>query len=202
MIVGPSFFFVHVPKTGGDSVRAWCHHLSRFGSDNAVPDWWVEDSGSMTKHEPASRFPGADQKKHRIASFRRLSDWTLSMLHELTYHETLMRKWGIQGFAPETALVHPFADYYLETVTNGARINTWLRCEYLLDDFVRFFDKQIIPCDVGELRAVPTKPVRQYPHNPNLYWDSRDVENIYKLNPKWSLIEKRLYPQSEIPLTN
>ena len=80
VIEGPSFVWLHLPKTGGTSTAHLFRSLAIPGV-NVDPDEIDEKHQSLAVRQQATQSPG---KKLSIITTRRLADWLLSDWHHKT----------------------------------------------------------------------------------------------------------------------
>lgn len=192
MVIGPDFVYAHIPKTGGDAVH-------QYFSLIADASWVIDDTTKAEKHLGIVKRGNGD-KRHRILSFRRLPSWSLSFLHALTAHPNDWPPFGWHSaediLRPETALMRPWADEWLARVTDGLPVTHWLRMESLAEDFIAVLSSIVRPLSTDEQRTIRqarTKPPREYDHNPGRFWSEEQIAELYRMNPAWADIERKIY---------
>ncbi len=205
MIVSESFVWMHVPKCGGTFID---HILQKYYWDH--PTIQFDDySGSETilRHESVA----ARQKrlsinlgsKIRIANFRRLPSWIISLTQfrkSTTGIETPRELYTKGQFlmTPNTVIK---ADQILQNY-EPIRMSRWIRLEFLKQDFLAAFsdlmDISMIDDDTWLIK------VNEAHYNKDLrYWFSlEELQHLYSENPTWRDLELKLYGSlidSEIP---
>ena len=188
MVIGETFAYGHIPKTGGDAVHAW---LSLIGGLE------VDPVGEARKHQ---FFEDRGVRKDLyVLSIRRLPSWALSYLHELSEHPASARSYGIppgDTVRPEHAFRLRPDDYLRRHMAGGRTICKWLRMEYLFDDVVEFIGRHIRPVTPQlreRLAAVTTKPGRIYRHNIDSFFTPDQIAALYTKFPLWAAVEAQVY---------
>lgn len=190
MVIGETFAWAHLPKTGGDATLL----LFRLVPELIV---FADDAGTNAKHDPFSVREKEIEGKRRIANLRRLPSWMLShAMHESRY-------WRYPDGSPfplptPDEIAHrTLADKKLSILTTTGRFNVdrWLRMEFLREDFLELVSELI---DVTEERkqqilAAPLANVTAYDHDVSNWFSPEQIERMYKNNPVWASIEKELY---------
>ncbi len=188
MIIGDTFAYGHIPKTGGDAVHAWLSQIDGLQIDPIV---------KSLKHD--FFWQRAIRRSRYVLSIRRLPFWALSYLQELASHPAAARDYGIppdDTVRPEYAfLLRP--DQYLQQHQAGGRpISVWLRMEHLFDDVIQFIDRHVQPMTpelLQRLSSVPTKGRRNYDHNIHSFFSADQIAELYATFPEWSAIERKVY---------
>jgi hypothetical protein len=188
MVIGPTFAYGHIPKTGGDAVHAWLALIEGLE---------VDPVSEARKHH--FFWERGVRKDLYVLSIRRLPGWALSYLQELAYHPAAARYYGLPpgGSArPEHAFALRPDDYLLQHQQGGREIGVWLRMEHLFDDVLRFIGDHIRPVTPefrSRLAAVPTKGRRDYDHDVRAFFTPVQIAGLYARNPVWSAVETRVY---------
>jgi hypothetical protein len=188
MILGDTFAYGHIPKTGGDAVSAWLSQIEDFDVDPV--------------HLPCKHdffWQRGIRRDLYVLSIRRLPFWALSYLHELAEHPAAAREYGIphdDPARPEHAFLLRPDEYLRQFQAGGRTIDVWLRMENLFDDVLHFIENHIRP--VGRelerrLAAVPTKGRRNYNHDALNFFTPRQVAALYAAAPLWSAVEMMVY---------
>jgi hypothetical protein len=192
VVTGKSFAYGHIPKTGGDAVHAW---LAQVGGLE------VDSLDEARKHQ---FFWERDVRKDLyVLSIRRLPYWALSYLHELAFHPTAARHYGLppgDTVRPEHAFALTPDEYLRRHQRGGREISVWLRMEYLFDDTVRFIGEHVCPVTADlrqRLEAVPTKGRRGYDHDVHAFFTPDQIEELYARNPLWLAVEMNVYDREE-----
>ena len=188
MVIGDTFAYGHIPKTGGDAVHAWLAQIDGLE---------VDPINENRKHECFST--RGIRRDIYVLSIRRLPFWALSLLHELAVHPDVARAYSIppgNTVRPGHALLLK-ADECLEQYQSfGRPVSIWLRMEHLFDELVHFINEHIQPV-TPELRrrllAVRTKGQRSYNHNVDAFFTPNQIGQLYARFPVWAAIEKQVY---------
>jgi hypothetical protein len=188
MVIGDTFAYGHIPKTGGDAVHAW---LAQVGGLH------VDPIGEALKHQ---FFWERDiHKALYVLSIRRLPFWALSYLHELAHHPDSARHYGLppgDTVRPQHAFALRPDEYLRQHRRGGRQIGVWLRMEFLFDDVLRFVAEHIRPV-TGSLRnrlaRIPTKGRRAYDHDIEAFFTPVQVAGLYSRNPMWAAVEMKVY---------
>jgi hypothetical protein len=188
MVIGDTFAYGHIPKTGGDAVHAWLSQIEGLEVDSV---------NENRKHECFST--RGVRKDLYVLSIRRLPFWALSLLHELAVHPDVAREYGIppgKTVRPEYALLLKADECLVQYQSFGRPVGDWLRMEHLFDDLVGFINEHIQPV-TPELRrrllAVRTKGQRGYNHNIDEFFTAKQIAQLYATFPIWAAIEKKVY---------
>jgi hypothetical protein len=188
MVIGETFAYGHIPKTGGDAVHSWLAQIDGLQ---------VDPLSEARKHH---YFWERDIRKSvYVLSIRRLPFWTLSYLHQLAFHPAAARHYGIppdDTVQPEYAFALKPDEYLRQHQVGGREIGVWLRMEYLFDDVIRFIEEYIQPVTTHlrqRLLAVPTKGQRDYNHNVLDFFTPDQIAAVYARNPIWSAVETNVY---------
>jgi hypothetical protein len=188
MVIGKSFAYGHIPKTGGDAVHAWLAQIDGLEIDSVA---------EARKHQ--FFWERGIHKDVYALSIRRLPFWALSYLHELTIHSHSARHYGLtpgDTVRPECAFALKPDEYLQQHQLGGRGIGVWLRMEYLFDDVVRFIEEYIQPITPQlreRLLAVSTKGQRKYDHNIHAFFTPDQIVELYAKNPIWSAVEMKVY---------
>ena len=188
VVIGDTFAYGHIPKTGGDAVHAWLSQIEGLEVDS------VHDA---RKHEYF--WHRGVRRGLYVLSIRKLPFWALSLLHELAVQPAVAREYGIaadQTVRPEHALLLRADECLLQHQAFGRPVGVWLRMENLFEDVIRLIDEHIRPVTPAlrrQLLAVPTKGQRNYNHNVDAFFTAAQVANLYATFPVWAAVEREVY---------
>jgi hypothetical protein len=188
MVIGETFAYGHIPKTGGDAVHAWLALIDGLKVDpisEARKHHFFEERGIV--------------KPLYVLSIRRLPFWTLSYLHELAIHPNSARYYGLtpgDTVHPECAFALRPDDYLRRHMVGGREIGVWLRMEHLFDDVLGFIGRHVRPMTPQlrlKLEAVPTKGKRNYNHDIDNFFTPAQITGLYARFPLWAAVETKVY---------
>jgi hypothetical protein len=190
MVIGKTFAWGHLPKTGGDATAAMFGIFSDLVEHQDPPD-------SDAKHALFRDRREQIRGKRLLLNLRRLPSWVLSRAHHVNKRGLAPDYKPLAMDSPQQLAESSFPDYRLSTYTDEGKleIERWFRMESLAEDFLGF---------VSELREVTDEERRQVLElggvNEGFYdrelwhWFTEDqIETLYRTNPTWAAIEKRLY---------
>lgn len=216
MIISDKFAIAHFPKCGGHflkDVLAKLPEITLYDHRDYLLDSKQKDSTS--KHIPPYRYFLTGLRV--IIPVRRLPSWYLSMLWQEAIHTRTNINGKTQKFGigetysrqmekrrkqcsiskPQFSCHSTYPDYRLNPFLIGQKQQLlYIRQEYLVDDlyqtlseFVDFSSESI------ELLKNFPKDKYSYGYNHNLeeYWTKESLEILYKNNPRWEGMEKKLY---------
>lgn len=188
MVIGDTFAYGHIPKTGGDCVHAWLSQLEGVEVD------------SITEPRKHQYFWNRGVVRDLyVLSIRRLPFWALSFLHEVSRYPDVCREYGIppgKAVRPEHAFLLKADEILLQYQAFGRPIGVWLRMEHLFDDVVQFIDEHVQPVTPElhqRLLAVPTKGQRSYNHNIHAFFSAKQIDALYAKFSVWATVEKMVY---------
>src|SRR5580704_4091039 len=119
MVIGDTFAYGHIPKTGGDAVHAWLSQIEGLQ---------VDSTEEARKHH--FFWHRSIRRNLYVLSIRRLPFWALSYLHELANHPASAQYYGIppdNTVRPENAFLLRPDDYLTQHQVGGREIGVWLR---------------------------------------------------------------------------
>jgi hypothetical protein len=190
MVIGKTFAWGHLPKTGGDATGAMFRIFPDLVELQDPPD-------SDEKHALFRDRLNQIRGKRLLLNFRRLPSWALSRAHHVNKRGLAPDYRPLPMDSPQQLAESSFPDYRLSTYTDDGKleIERWLRLESLADDFLGF---------ISELREVTGDERRQvielggvnegYYDRELSHWFTPDqIRTLYRSNPTWATIEKRLY---------
>jgi hypothetical protein len=188
MVIGDTFAYGHIPKTGGDAVHAWLSQIEGLE---------VDPINQVRKHECFST--RGVRRSLYVLSIRRLPFWALSLLHELAVHPDVAREYGIppdNTVRPEYAFLLKADDCLMQYQAFGRQVSVWLRMEHLFDDLLQFINEHIRPVTPEfrrQLLAVRTKGQRSYNHNVDAFFTPDQIAELYATFPIWAAVERKVY---------
>jgi len=190
MIIGRSFAWGHMGKTGGDAV------LELF---RCVPDLveFAHDVGDPNKHITFSKMGVADSGKQLVLNIRRLPSLALSYVNHAYRYGLDPTKPKGTVLTPEMACTFPRFEGMLRNQIDQGRlhISRWLRMEHLRDDFVAWVSsiRPLSDVEVERIRSVPTKAPMSYDHDWRRFFSPQQVATLYRVSPLWTSYELQVY---------
>lgn len=200
MIVGPSYVWLHFPKTAGHTVDLALRAAAKRSRDvifdrrgDYHPGWHDVLS------ERAERDPTFDAAGKRVISgFRRLPYWLLSKVHYEAAkppYRVPSRDLVVEGrFFEEDGLIGQ-ADLYAKRYCRD--VQRWVRVEHLISDFERCFADLMTPkalrLALANLEYVHNASRIGYLPRHEFYFTRQELAKLYQTNPVWTALEERLY---------
>ncbi len=190
MVIGKTFAWGHLPKTGGDAT------LRLF---SVFPEIVVfaDDRAEHAKHTFFRDREGEITGKRLALNIRRLPSWIVSWAHQLER--------GAPGFPPKEMATPAemvewdVADRMIRAFTDDGRftIDHWIRMEHLKDDFLAFIAQQaeISTEKKVEVAAAPMVNTMEYDHDVLNWFTEQELARLYERNPRWAEIERREYEE-------
>lgn len=193
MVIGKDFAWAHLAKAGGEMTHAL------FKVFPEVIEF-ADPAQTVDQHTAFEDRPDQVAGKQRILNLRRLPSWMLS------FHV-----WkSIVGILPDfeqSPMLSPLqiaesnaADAFLVRYMpeEGPKIDTWIRTEYMIDDFLAFIRTQV------EVTAEKEAIVRQLPRVNELVYDkvidhwfsAAHIRLMYLRNPVWAAVERAVYGET------
>jgi len=189
VIIGRDFAWAHLAKAGGEMTHAL------FSEFPEVIEF-ADDAHTVAQHTAFEDRPEQVAGKRRVLNIRRLPSWMLS------FHV-----WkAVQGLLPDfepspMRSPHEIADsnvadaFLVRYRPPEGGIDTWLRTEHLIDDFLVFIEQHT---DVTDEQR---KAVRELPRINELVYDKRidhwftsaHLRLMYLRNPMWATVEAAVY---------
>lgn len=193
MIVGPNFIWLHVPKCGGSSVenclRATFGKTPGYEFDVITPEGpviWHQNIAERQKIQP--EFSQGDRKI--IACIRRLPSWILSRIHfeAARNGEDYVPKRAdlIRGYFIESGRSLRKADQVIKYYMSS-QVDSWIRLENLKGDLEAAIGSEIDP-----IRKINETTI-QYIKKLEFWFTAEEIALLYKNNPAWADIERRVY---------
>jgi hypothetical protein len=190
MIIGDSFAWAHLAKTGGDAT---------YRMFIAVPGLvsFADPLESNDKHTPFFAREDEVRDKLLVMNIRRLPAWTLSAGHHAAAVGLHPEYRPLPLETPEQMSSKTDADDLLRWMTDGNRfaVDRWLRLESLEQDVLALLDElgELRPGVEDAVRAVGQVNARSYDRAVDRRFSSEQIERMYELNPGWAEIERRVY---------
>ncbi len=187
MVIGETFAWGHLQKTGGNTTLEMFHlfpDLVRF----------ADPRNTEAKHSSFGDRVQLVGGKHLVANIRRLPPWALSWSQHLAHPK---REKPIPMASPHQMAQSSIADRFLLRLTNERkfRVNRWLRMEALADDFLDFVEELT---DVNEDRktqifSLDAVNAIHYDHEVGHWFTKEHIASLYENNPVWASIEREVY---------
>jgi len=194
VIVGRTWAWGHIPKTGGDATRAM---VTALGLDVELTP-----AAEREKHSPFGTHLDPDGKDRiYAANIRRLPAWTISVLVHRRVFGWFPPDASPRAVSVEEAIEGGWGDERLGLLTNDGRtaVNRWLRTEVLASDLLRLL-AEVEPVDVlareqrrQRLSSFPRVNAMTYDHDLRQWFTRAQVDALYAKNPQWVDIEDRIY---------
>jgi hypothetical protein len=190
MVIGETFAWGHLQKTGGDATTELFRlfpQLVLFADARNVED----------KH--ASFASRAEQVRGKllVSNLRRLPTWTLSWAQHRARLSRRPDGSPVQMNSPHQMVEIPRADMRLGFLTADGRfpVERWLRMEHLADDFADFVGELTDVTAEDRRRIAGFAPVNalEYDHEVENWFSADQVARMYEINPAWAEIERRVY---------
>jgi hypothetical protein len=190
MVIGERFAWVHLPKTGGTATL----ELFRLFPELIV---FADLDDTNAKHTLFSERADEIRDKHLAMNIRRLPLWALSRAQHVA-------RWGVHPdyepipmASPDELADSSFPDDRLSLFTDGGRleIDTWIRMEHLVDDFLDFVSQYTELTDErrAAARDLPMVNTHDYDHELVKWFTAEQIDRMYASNPTWEALERRLY---------
>jgi hypothetical protein len=199
MIVGKSFIWLHLPKTGGSSFSQLLRKIDRDYNCGLVFD----DDSLPLKHDSlelrVKRNPHFNyQEKKIFITIRRLDAWLVSDWYHKRNFNGLNLSWvpvqyGLY-YSNRLGGVWTAADWWLKYFNIDKHNFYFLRTEYLCDDIKNILIPQALPS--VEEKAIVVPRVNE---NPTISAQRLSIDDKFQtlfreVNPSWARIEEELYP--------
>ncbi len=191
MIVGPSFIWLHLPKTGGTSTARLFRELS-------LEDVFIDADETDSKHDAwslRSKQTNLDKdNKKAFITLRQLPGWLISDWH----HKTISMGLELPFEPVRSGLFYSLrlggtwvaADYWLHYFAIQ-ECDAVVRLEHLEDDANRLIHP-LLPEGIPKLSFL-NHNAKHYPRKLGRYFNSHDIRRIYENNPFWRLWENKAY---------
>ena len=184
MIIGSSFVWLHLPKTGGTSTARLFRELS-------LRDIFVDDDETDSKHDSLSlrqNLTGSDiDSKKTFITIRQLPAWLISDW----YHKTISIGLELPFEPVRSGLFYSLrlggtwvaADYWLHYF-GIEECDSIIRLEHLEDDANRLVHP-LLTKGTPKLEF-SYHNAKQYPRKLGCYFNKADITRIYNNNPCWT----------------
>ena len=190
MVIGQGFAWAHLPRTAGTAT------LAMF---ELFPDLVEHADPADTKHQHATFPDRAAQVEGKVLAlnFRRLPAWVLSRAHRVSLH-------GVEPEYVPAPIASPYElsrssvpDERLAQFTANGRfqVDRWLRVEQLAPDFLGLVGefREPTPQERGRVLDMGLVNAIDYDHDVSHWFTPVQVRDMYAHNPRWALVEERLY---------
>jgi hypothetical protein len=191
VVIGRTFAWAHLPKTGGDATSrmlAGIPGLVRF----------ADPPESNDKHMPFFGREAEVAGKLLVMNIRRLPAWTLSAAHHRAAHGVHPEYRPLPLETPDEMTAKTDADDLLRWMTDHGRfaVDRWLRAECLQEDVLALLGElgELTPVARAVVLGVGRVNEGDYPRElerGNL--TAARIARLYALNPVWAQIERRVY---------
>ena len=194
MVIGESFAWAHLPKTGGDATQAMLAAVPRLVR-------FADPVDSHDKHLPF--FARADEVRGKllVMNIRRLPDWTLSVARHKARVGAHPDYEPVPMPSAEALAESTEGDDTLRWMTDGERfrIDRWLRTEHLADDVVALLGE--LGALDGEVEAAVRSVgrVNEAPAGPTPALTPDQASRLYERNPTWAGIERAAFGDLSVP---
>jgi hypothetical protein len=190
MVIGETFAWAHLPKTGGDATAAM------FGAVAGLAQF-ADPFDSNDKHMPFWGREDAVAGKLLAMNFRRLPAWALSAAHHLATNgvhpdyvaqpletaDEIAAKWN--------------GDSLLWWMTDHGRfeVDRWLRIESLEQDVIALLSELgALTADVeARVRAVGHRNTATYDRDLGRRFTPEQMRRLYESNRTWAEVERKVY---------
>jgi hypothetical protein len=190
VVIGKSFAWAHMPKTGGDAT------LAMF---ELFPDL-VEFADSADNDEKHAGFRArAKMIRGRllVMNFRRLPSWVLSRAHHVSTRGMWPDYRPLPRQTPAELVESSFPDERLLLYTDDCRFHPdrWLRMETLARDFLDFVSdlRDVSDDERGRVLDVGAVNTADYDHEIAHWFSPEQLRRMYLNNPSWATVEQELY---------
>ena len=192
MIIGPSFLWLHLPKTGGTS-------MNRLFRERAMAGVTVDADDTRAKHDSValreSQGSWRAGERRRFITARRLADWLLSDWQHKRRHMGLPHldfepvRCGL-SYSLRLGGTWVAADWWLQYFAVDEH-TTALRLEHLADDLNTHL-LPLLPADTAPFQQqLPRENAR--PGDTRVRFSTADLQRIAAVNPRWTAWEQRVY---------
>jgi hypothetical protein len=190
VVIGRRFAWAHLPKTAGDAT-----HLML----NAVPGLvrFADPPDSNDKHLPFFAREREVQGKLLAMNIRRLPAWALSGAQHKAAHGVHPKYEPLALESFDQISSRSDADDLLRWMTDHGRfeVRRWLRAESIEEDVIGLLS-ELGECSEAAREAVMgVGRVNVGGYSPELVeeFTGEQVARLYRLNPTWAGIERRVY---------
>jgi hypothetical protein len=190
LVIGDRFAWAHLPKTGGDAT---------FQMLAAVPGLvrFADPPDSNDKHLPFFARESEVAGKLLVMNIRRLPAWILSGAHHKAAHGVHPEYRPLPLETGDEMTSTTDADDLLRWMTDHGRFRVarWLRAESLEQDVLALLSELgVLTTEVrSAVRRVGQVNVGTYDHDLAERFSDEQIGRLYRLNPDWAAIERRVY---------
>jgi len=193
MIIGDSFAWAHLAKTGGDATYLMLCAVPGLVRFADPPD-------SNDKHAPFFAREDRVRGKLLVMNIRRLPAWTLSAAHHAAAVGLHPEYRPLPLETADEMSSKTDADDLLRWMTDHDRlaVDRWLRLESLEQDVLALLDElgELTPGVEAAVRAVGAVNTRSYDHSVERRFTPEQIARMYELNPGWAEVERRVYGEA------
>jgi hypothetical protein len=188
MVVGKTFAWGHMGKTGGDAT---------FALFQCVPDL-IEWAHPITDPDKHRNFESLGVVRDTYAlNIRRLPSLVLSYVHHA-------KRYGLDATLPKGTRLSPDEASRFDrpermirnhTARGRITIDRWLRMESLREDFLdlAWTLRPLSGDEEAAIRHVATKPPMDYDHDVFAFFSADQIDSLYRSNPTWAHFEREVY---------
>ncbi len=190
MVIGKNFAWAHLAKAGGEMT----HALFKVFPD-AIE--FSDPAQTVEQHTAFDDRPDEVAGKLRVLNIRRLPSWMLSFHVWKSIVGLLPDFEQSPMLSPQQIAESNAADAFLVRYMppDGPRVDTWIRTECMIEDFLAFMRIQT------EVSAEQEDAVRQLPRVNELVYDkvidhwftAAHIRLMYLQNPVWAAVERAVY---------
>ena len=216
MIVTNDFVFLHKGKTGGDKFYELINKHEIFRDSIIYQDYIQGKDGRNINSLKHNSFWWLERNNYNtenldyVMGFRKLSSWILSFANHHLYNlykdtdiaikhinkqlnKGLIIKhgsnWSVKNLDIYDDWNWIYADHFWLELARFERMPIFIRQEYLLEDFNR---KVGLPYFQTKLKQDDNNLINNFDKSDSPF-KINDIETIYRNNPTWSDIERKLY---------
>jgi hypothetical protein len=191
MVIGERFAWGHLPKTGGDATLELFQLFPDLVVHSDTPD------GNEKHATFASRWEQV-RGKDLILNVRQLPSWILSFCHHANQRGLYPDYKPLPMLSPREMSELTEPDRVLsDFLDQGAiEIRHWLRMENLAPDFLTCVGsfREVSADERARAESIGRVNAKSYDHVADDWFTPEQVALMYRVNPRWAAIERRLYP--------
>jgi hypothetical protein len=188
VVVGKSFVWAHLGKTGGNTT------LCLFQLFPELVEY-ADSYRDPAKHARFTERPERVAGKARALNIRRLPSWVLAFSVHKALHGLPPRSGRGPMDSPHQMARSHDPDHHLRTYLQGGAISHWMRVEHLKEDFLSFVTHYADVSDKRRLAVQRLDPVNTATYDRDLgHWFSdAQIALMYENNPLWAKVEQQVY---------